>query len=232
MRAILLAAGMGTRLRPLTNTTPKSLIEVNGKSLIERQIEYLKEVGIDEIFILTGYLAHKFDGLKNKYDVKLIYNDKYDIYNNIYSMYLVRDYLSDSYVIDADVYLNRNFFEKELTTSIYFSGEKKGFCNEWILLYDNNDKVYDIKIVSGQGYILSGVSYWTPQDGAFIKDKLEKVIAAGNNFGDLYWDNIVKDNLQNLNIYIRKISGNDWFEIDCLDDLTNVKRHVEWIRQN
>ena len=61
MRAILLAAGMGTRLRPLTLDTPKSLIEVNGRPLLERQIEFLRERGVEEIIEVTGYLAEKFD---------------------------------------------------------------------------------------------------------------------------------------------------------------------------
>ncbi|MDU5414242.1 MAG: NTP transferase domain-containing protein, partial [Clostridium perfringens] len=102
MRAILLAAGMGTRLRPLTLDTPKSLIEVNGRPLLERQIEFLRERGVEEIIVVTGYLAEKFDYLKDKYGVKLVNNDKYDIYNNIYTMYLVREYLENTYVVDAD----------------------------------------------------------------------------------------------------------------------------------
>ncbi|HEM5128047.1 TPA: NTP transferase domain-containing protein, partial [Streptococcus suis] len=63
MRAIILAAGMGTRLRPLTLTTPKSLIKIGGETLIERQIKFLREVCIDEIVVVTGYLAEKFQFL-------------------------------------------------------------------------------------------------------------------------------------------------------------------------
>lgn len=91
MRAILLAAGMGTRLRPLTLTTPKSLTVVNGKPMLEQQIEFLREVGVEEIIVVTGYLAEKFAYLTDKYGVKLVHNDLYDVYNNIYTMYLVRD---------------------------------------------------------------------------------------------------------------------------------------------
>ena len=64
MRAILLAAGMGTRLRPLTIDTPKSLISVNGKPMLETQIQFLKEKGIDDIIVVTGYLSEKFEYIK------------------------------------------------------------------------------------------------------------------------------------------------------------------------
>ena len=106
MRVIILAAGMGTRLRPLTDDKPKSLVEVNGEPMIERQLRFLKEKGIEDIIIVTGYMAEKFEYLKEKYGVKLIHNDKYDVYNNVYTMYLVREYLEDAYVSEADVYLS------------------------------------------------------------------------------------------------------------------------------
>ncbi|CEK31614.1 lic-1 operon protein [[Clostridium] sordellii] len=221
MRAILLAAGMGTRLRPLTLTTPKSLVEVNGKPMVERQIEFLREIDIDEIIVVTGYLNEKFKYLREKYGVKLIHNDKFDIYNNIYTMYLVREYLGDSYVIDADVYLNRNFLEKDIEKSTYFSGYKTGFKNEWKLEYDENNKVSNIIVGDGEGYILSGISYWSKSDASIITNELEKYIENGN-FKDLYWDDVVKDNLPKLDVYIRKIKSEDSFEVDSLRDLSNL----------
>ena len=225
MRAILLAAGMGTRLRPLTLNTPKSLIEVNSKPLLERQVEMLKERGVNEIIILTGYLKDKFEYLIEKYGVKLIYNDKYDIYNNIYTMYLVKDYLKDSYVIDADIYLNKNFFKEKIEISTYFSAYKENFKGEWQIHFDENNKVSNITVESGNGYILSGVSYWSKKDGEFIERKLSEKIEA-NNFKDLYWDDIVKDNIKDLDIDIIKIGTDDVFEIDNLEDLEFVKSKV------
>lgn len=221
MRAILLAAGMGTRLRPLTLTTPKSLVEVNGQPILERQVEFLKEIGVDEIIVVTGYLSEKFEYLKNKYGVKLIHNDKFDVYNNIYTMYLVREYLGDSYVIDADVYLYKNFLEKYISKSTYFSGYKYGFENEWILVFDDNENVKDIVVGDGEGYILSGISYWSSKDAKIIVDELEEVIKS-NNFTDLYWDDIVKDNISELDVQIKKISSTDWFEIDSLNELESL----------
>lgn len=222
MKAILLAAGMGTRLRPLTFNTPKSLIEVNGKPLAERQIEFLKEKGINDITIVTGYLSEKFEYLREKYGVNLVYNDKYDKYNNIYTMYLVKELLADSYVIDADVYINNNFINNSVKNSTYFSAYKENFSNEWQLEFDNGNNVTDIEVTSGNGYILSGVSYWSKEDAKIIVEKLEKVINS-NDFKDFYWDDIVKDNLKNLNIKIEKLDTNDIFEIDSLEELEIVK---------
>lgn len=226
MRAILLAAGMGTRLRPLTLDTPKSLIEVNGKPLLERQVEFLKEKGINEIIVLTGYLNEKFEYLKEKYGIELVYNDKYNVYNNVYTMYLVKDYLADSYVIDADVYINRNFIKDDIKNSTYFTAYKKDVKNEWRLNFNDEKRVESIDIITGEGYILSGVSYWSLNDGKTIAKELEKVIVEGN-FKDLYWDDIVKDNLDKLNVYIEKINENDIYEIDNLEELKVVKSIVE-----
>ena len=222
MKAILLAAGMGTRLRPLTLETPKSLVKVNGKPMLERQVESLREVGVEEIIVLTGYLNEKFEYLKEKYGVKLVHNDKYNVYNNIYTMYLVRDYLKDSYVIDADVYLHKNIFKEKVEDSTYFSGYKEGFKGEWILKFNENNKVYDIEVGDGDGYILCGISYWSERDGALIKERLESVIDGGD-FTNLYWDDIVKDNLKDLNVYIEKIDSTASYEIDPLDELREVE---------
>lgn len=225
MRAILLAAGMGTRLRPLTLETPKSLVNVNGKPMLETQIEFLREKGIDEIIVVTGYLSEKFEYLKSKYGVTLVHNDKYDIYNNIYTMNLVKEYLPNSYVIDADVYIYNNFIDGKITKSTYFSGYKEGFKNEWILEFDSEDNVYGITVGNDSGYILCGVSYWSEQDGNIIVEKLEEVIKNGS-FDNLYWDDIVKDNIKRLDVKIRKIKSDDCFEIDSLEDLEKVNNYI------
>lgn len=224
MRAIILAAGMGTRLRPLTDTVPKSLVKVLGEPMAERQIRFLKEKGIDDIIVVTGYMKEKFEYLKEKYGVKLIYNDKYNVYNNVYTMYLVRDYLEDSYVTEADVYMVNNYFKKELKTSTYFSGIKENFQSEWMLHHDENGKIYEIEVGPGTDYIMSGVSFWNKADGAVIKKKLEEVIESGN-FDKVYWDDVVGKIIKDLNVHISKINSDDWFEIDSLEDYKKVQEY-------
>ncbi len=226
MRAILLAAGMGTRLRPLTLETPKSLVKVNNKPMLETQVEYLREKGIEEIIVVTGYLSEKFDYLKEKYNVKLVHNDKYNVYNNIYTMYLVKDYLGDSYVIDADVYLHNNFIDENISESTYFSGYKEDFKNEWLIEFDDNNKVNNIVVGDDKGYILCGVSYWSQKDSKLIVEKLEEAIN-DRDLENIYWDDLVKENIKDLNVYIRKIQSDDCFEIDSLEDLEKVNEYIK-----
>lgn len=227
MRAILLAAGMGTRLRPLTLKTPKSLVKVKGIPMAERQIEFLREVGVEDIIVVTGYLHESFIYLKEKYGVTLIYNDKYQVYNNIYTMYLVKDYLKDSYVIDADIFLNKNFLLKNPKTSLYFSAKKRNFENEWMLRFGEDLKVYDIEVgTKEEDYILSGVSFWNKKDAALIVERLEKVIESGD-FNNLYWDDIVKDNIRDLEVYVQKVGSGEIFEVDSLEDLREVEDYLK-----
>ena len=226
MRAILMAAGMGTRLRPLTENTPKSLIEVNGMPLLERQIINLREIGVEEIIVLTGYLHEKFDDIVKKYNLIKIVNDKYDVYNNIYTMYLVREYLKDALVIDADNYITRNFLPKSKPeTSIYYSACKENIAGEWIFKYDETGRIYDIEVADENtkpNYIMSGASYWTEKDGKIIAEKVKEAVEEKKSF-DIYWDNIAVENFENMDVYIEKINNDVIFEIDNLSDLEYLK---------
>lgn len=228
MNAIILAAGLGSRLRPLTLETPKSQIKVNGIPMIERQIEFLKERGINEINVVTGYLHHKFAYLIDKYNVNLIHNDKFADYNNIYSMYLVKEALGNSFVIDADIYLHRNFIPNKPDKSTYFSAYKVDFNNEeWVLEYDAQTKVLEkiaiVKDSKGQGRIMSGVSYWTKKDSEIIKEKL-RVAIEDRDFKNLFWDYIIVENLNMLDVYVKELDSHDLFEIDTLEDLDALRK--------
>jgi L-glutamine-phosphate cytidylyltransferase len=144
-------------------------------------------------------------------------------------MYLVKEYLSDSYVIDADIYMNKNFLLDDPQKSMYFSAYKRNVKNEWKIIKDKNDKVKKIEIMNGvgEGYILSGVSYWSIKEAEIIVDKLEKSVKSEEDFKNLYWDDIARKNIDELSIYIHKLNEEDVFEIDCLEELEEVKSKVE-----
>lgn len=229
MRAIILAAGLGTRLRPMTDNTPKALIKVNDKPLVEYQIEYLKEKGIDDIIVVVGYLHEQFDYLKEKYGAKLVYNDKFADYNNFYSLYLVKDYLANSYVIDADNYLFKNMFRADITRSTYFSVYREDCENEWFLIYGDDYKVQDIIVDSKAGRILSGVSFWDEETAEKIVGFIDKSYASGE-FTQLYWDNMVKDNIHELDVYVEELEANSIYEIDSVKDYNKLEEILKSIK--
>ena len=207
----------------MTDNTPKALIKVKDKPLVEYQIEYLKEKGIDEIIVVVGYLCEQFDYLKEKYGVKLVFNDKYAEYNNFYSLYLVKDYLANSYVIDADNYLFKNMFRSDINRSTYFSVYREDCENEWFLIYGDDYKVKDIIVDSKAGRILSGVSFWDKETAEKI-NKFIDFAYDSNEFMDLYWDNMVKDNISELDVYVEELEANSIYEIDSVKDYNKLEK--------
>ena len=108
--AIILAAGFGMRMVPINLETPKAFLEVKGEPLIERQIRQLHEAGIYDIYVVVGFMKEKFDYLIDTYGVKLVVNRDYAAKNNLYSLRLVLDHLSDSYIVPCDIWCAQNPF--------------------------------------------------------------------------------------------------------------------------
>lgn len=219
MNAIILAAGMGTRLRPLTNDRPKCLVAVNGVPMVERQIQFLKEKGIDDITLISGYKAEALEYLKEKYGVDIVFNDRYYTCNNINSLYIVRDRFHDTYVLEGDVYMDKNVLLSEVNKSSYFARNKK-YDNEWGLEVDENNRLLKINIGAGNGFLMSGISYWKAEDCKRIIAHMEDVYAS-KDYTNLYWDNMVLDIYQELDVYVQEIDG--IYEIDTPEELKEVE---------
>lgn len=224
MNAIIIAAGIGSRLRPLTYKTPKPLIKIFGKPMLENSIEYLIEAGINEIIIVVGYLKGEFFYLEKKYkQVKLIYNEKFDQYNNIYSFYLIRNYLKDSFILDGDIYLRKNVFKQQLSNSSYLAKKIFYSNDEWQLIL--NDNIIKKIVIGGKNnYIMSGISFWKEKDSKVLKELVEKYILDLDVNKNLYWDNIVKDNIENFKLGIIHLNNTDIIEIDTLEELKKIDR--------
>lgn len=223
MNAIILAAGMGTRLRPLTNDRPKCLVAVNGVPMVERQIQFLKEKGIDDITLISGYKAESLEYLKDRYGVDIVFNDRYDTCNNINSLYIVKERFRDTYVLEGDVYMDKNVLLSEVSQSTYFARKKK-YENEWGLEVDENNRLMKINIGAGDGFLMSGISFWKKEDCQKIISHMEEVYAT-KDYTNLYWDNMVLDIYPDLDIHVREIEG--IYEIDTPEELKEVERKIK-----
>lgn len=221
MNAIILAAGMGTRLRPLTNDIPKCMVKVNGVPMVERQIQFLHEANIKDITLVSGYKAERLDYLKEKYNVNIIFNEKYDICNNIYSMVKSLDIFRDTWVIEGDIYMHKNCFSQDINQSTYFAAYKQNYVNEWGLETNDEGKLIDIVIGNGTGFIMSGISFWTRKDSELIKNRIQELISK-NDYTNLFWDNAVIDIHKSLDINVTRF--NNIFEIDTEKELIEVER--------
>lgn len=216
---------MGTRMRPLTNEQPKCMVSVCGTPMIEKQILHLREIGIHEIILISGYKAERLDYLVEKYPgVVILPNPIYDTCNNIYSMYVAQDYFGDSYVVEGDVYLESNCFCPEgHETSTYIAAYKEAYTREWGLIIDDAYRLQRVVAGDGKGYIMSGVSYWTKADAQIIKQRLNEQINAGG-YEELFWDNIVLDVLPQLRVAVKP--NNHLHEIDTVEELQQLESYL------
>ena len=228
-RAIIMAAGYGTRLRPITLSTPKPLIKVNGIRMIESVIEALLKNNIREIYIVTGYLAEKFDFLEEKYpEVTLIYNPYYSKYNNISSLYVARDHLKDVIILDGDqIIKNDKILDPNFEKSGYNCVWSEGYTDEWLLKVEKNTIVSCSRNGGEKGWRLYSISRLNQEDGQKLKVDLEYQFEVEKNY-DIYWDDVALFcSPQNYDLGIREMNLDDVIEIDTIDELRLVDKSYD-----
>ena len=228
-RAIIMAAGYGTRLRPITLSTPKPLIKVNGIRMIESVIEALLKNDIREIYVETGYLAEKFDFLEEKYsEVTLIYNPYYSKYNNISSLYVARDHLKDVIILDGDqIIKNDKILSPNFEKSGYNCVWSEEHTDEWLLQVEKNTIVSCSRNGGEKGWRLYSISRWNQEDGQKLKADLEYQFEVEKNY-DIYWDDVALFcSPQNYDLGIREMNLDDVIEIDTIDELRLVDKSYD-----
>ena len=190
-RAIIMAAGKGERLRPVTLTTPKPMIAVNGKRMIDTAIDGLLENGIREIYVVTGYRKEAFLELKEKYpDITLIENPYYTECNNISSLYVAREYIEEAIILDGDqIIYDASVLSPLFEASGYNCVWTDTYTDEW-LLQEKDGYVTSCSRTGGEkGWQLYSISRWSKEDGIKLKKHLEIEFETKKN-RDIYWDDV------------------------------------------
>ena len=215
--AIIMAAGTASRFAPLSYEKPKALIEVRGEVLIERQIRQLREAGIKEVIVVTGYKAEQFEYLKDKYGVVLINNPYYLTRNNNSSIYAAREYIKNSYICSSDNYFITNPFESDVDESYYSAVYMEGDTGEWCISEDDG-WIKDVKVGGQDSWVMLGHVFWSESFSRsflhILEDEYEWPETA-----DKLWETIYIEHINELPMKIRKYPADFIFEFDTLDEL-------------
>lgn len=215
--AIILAAGYGLRMVPINQNKPKALLTVNGRPLIERQIEQLTEAGVKDITIVVGFMKEAFDYLTDKYGVKNVYNRDYSEKNNLFSLNCVADKLGDSYIVPCDIYCTKNpFNEYEL-----FS---------WYMVNELIDKYSPVRVIRNgklnysrtrkEGNTMLGISYLNKEDAALLRENMKKLCAQDTR-KDEFWETALFEKSR-IDVYANVTKSSETVEINSYEQLRTL----------
>ena len=231
MKALILAAGLGSRLAPLTDHLPKSLVEVNGTPILMKQIENLHENGITDITVVSGYLSPVLaSAVGGKYpEIRIIESVDYAATNNMYSAYLARDRMAGEpfLMMNADVFFDASVIRALLDCP----------SPDAIVVDVGQDREESMKVTQRGGKLTAiskaippeqalgcsiDVYKFSPRGGEAFFARCEEYIVRKNDRRQ--WSEVaLNDILPYMDFQACPVSGR-WFEIDNLDDLASARK--------
>lgn len=217
--AIILAAGIGMRMVPINTIAPKALMEVRGELLIERLIRQLHEVGIQDITIVVGFMKERFDYLIDEYGVRLVVNSAYTEKNNLTSLALTVDRISNTYILPSDLWFADNPFRKHELCSWYMVSDRKHSDSE-VRVNRKQELVHVDEDEDGNAMI--GLAYLLEQDAAVLRKQL-KAMAKQPQYDGAFWETALYQNGKML-IPARIISAETVTEINTYEQLREFDR--------
>ena len=242
-KAIILAAGVGKRLGSLTKDIPKCLLPIDSDNvLLDYSLDALKDNGISEIIFVTGFAESKLKEhidkkWKNKFDIKYIFNEKFNEYNNIYSAYLAKDIWNDETVLlNSDIIFHPDIFRdlhredsrgvlQYASTSFLIIDNSKILTPESMKIEIDKEaritrinKNLDAKSSFGE-YI--GITYLRGIERVKFLESLENNVNAKNL--DLYYEDALDQILDGVSISTLSTAGKSWTEVDTKEDYEHAK---------
>ena len=223
-RAIFIAAGFGSRLVPITFNTPKPLVRVHGQRIIDGLIDACLDAGINEIYIVRGYLAEQFDQLLYKYPmIRFLENPVYNEANNISSAMVARYMLSNAYVFEADLLISNPQIIKKYHYTSDFLAIKKDRTDDWCFTVKDG-VIVEEKVGGLDCWQMVGISYWNEEDGHKLSDDIKMTYEQPGG-KDRYWEQVpLVFCKKHYKVEVRECRENDIIEIDTFRELKAIDK--------
>lgn len=221
-RAIILAAGFGSRMAPVTLYRPKPLVKINGVRIIDTLLDALIKQDIKDIYIVRGYKKEMFDELLEKYPfIHFIDNDDYAKTNNISSIMKVLPLVDNTYICEADFMISSPHIISKYHYSSNYLGAKVFETDDWSFR-SKDGLAYDYKKGNVNCYNAYGISYWNKNDCKKIREYVPQVFASTSGKQE-FWETIVFYYYQNdFAIEINECKKEDIIEIDNFSELVEL----------
>ena len=220
-KAVVMAAGFGSRMMPATADRPKPLVTVNGVRILDTLLDTIVAVGIQDITIVRGYKKERFDEIVEKYPfIKFIDNDRYDKENNISSAILALDEIDDCYLCEADLYITN----PEIITKYQYASNILGSysleTDDWSFQLDADGHIINYQKGNTYCWNYYGISYWTKKDSAQLRKDWSELYETNK---DVFWEEVpLILRKENYAVEIRQCNKSDIMEIDNYYELAQL----------
>lgn len=222
-KAVILAAGFGSRMMPATEHRPKPLVTVNGVRILDTLLDALTAVGITDITIVRGYRKECFRELLAKYPfLKLVDNDLYAQTNNISSAMMVLDEIDGCYLCEADLYITNPAIITKYQYASNILGSWSLETDDWSFRLDDGH-ITDYRKGNTYCYNYYGISYWTPEDSARMREDIRQVYEREDGGRDVFWEFIpLVLRREHYAVEVRPCEKTDVMEIDNYYELQQL----------